>query len=93
MNPHELLEVTIEARKRKLQGASLATLLIILDTPQTVGKIAGEIGISSAAMTGLADKLCAESLVIRSSVPGDRRKWTLKITAKGTAAIEAVLNL
>jgi DNA-binding MarR family transcriptional regulator len=91
MNPTHLAQTLIEARKRDLQGAALVALLLVLDKPMELGKIAKHIGISRAALTGLTDKLYLKGYARRSSVSGDRRKWLLEITEKGTATIEAIL--
>lgn len=93
MTPQQLLEATIEARNRKLHGASLAALLIVLDEPVEVGQIAKRIGVSSATMTGIADKLSRRGYAFRKPVSGDRRKWNLQISPKGDAAVESILNL
>ena len=93
MTPTQLLEATIDARKRKLQGASLAALLIVLDDPVEIGQIAKRIGVSSASMTGISDKLARRGYAFRKTVSGDRRKWNLQISPKGIAAVESILNL
>ena len=88
-----LLEATIAAHKRDLSGVTLATLLIIIDKPVAIGQIADLVGVSSAAMTGTADRLYLMGYARRIRPPGDRRKWLLEITQPGLAAIEAILNL
>jgi DNA-binding MarR family transcriptional regulator len=92
MNPDQLLEASITAHSHGLRGASLAALLIVLDKPEELGKIARRVGISSAAMTGFADSLYLKGYANRRSVEGDRRKWTLEITPKGKTTLAAILN-
>jgi DNA-binding MarR family transcriptional regulator len=61
---------------------------MVLQRPQPLGKIAKELGISAAGVTEIADKLFNNDLARRASVPGDRRKWLLQITKKGTSVLE-----
>jgi DNA-binding MarR family transcriptional regulator len=92
MHPDNLIQATLAAHRRDLRGASLITLLIVLDTDLEIGTIARRIGVSHAAMTGIADRLTAKEYIERVPSNLDRRKLKLKITPKGIATIEAILN-
>jgi DNA-binding MarR family transcriptional regulator len=87
-----ILTATLEAHKRGLKGASLATVLIILSEPATLGIIARRIGVSNASITGTADQLEKQGYVTRGPCKHDRRKIALTLTNKGIAAVESIIN-
>jgi DNA-binding MarR family transcriptional regulator len=92
MHPDNLIQATLAAHRRDLRGASLVTLLIVLDTELEIGTIARRIGITSSALTGIADQLTKKGYIERVPSNLDRRSLKLKITPKGIATIEAILN-
>jgi len=53
--------------------------------------LARSVGITSAAMTGLADKLERLRMVKRKTNPHDRRTYRLTITNKGRATFKQIL--
>ena len=66
----------------KLSGATLA---------RTPAELAEKAGVARATITGLVDTLERDGLVTRKHDSGDRRMMLIHLTAKGQAALEAIL--
>lgn len=60
--------------------------------PLKVSEIAEALGITSAAVTGITDKLVAEDYVSRERAVNDRRVVIIAVTERGEAMIEQVLE-
>ncbi|WP_042167221.1 MarR family winged helix-turn-helix transcriptional regulator [Paenibacillus gorillae] len=57
-----------------------------------VSELADSMGITSGAITGVADKLVAEDYVVRERATDDRRVVYIEITPKGKLMIEELLD-
>jgi MarR family 2-MHQ and catechol resistance regulon transcriptional repressor len=73
--------------------AQLEALLYLEAEPTILSNVAGHIGISSAGMTGLADKLETLSLISRTSYRTDRRKLYLDLTESGVDFVNKLKQL
>lgn len=80
------------ARRHQLGISSLQALAIIQSGPATLSEIAREIGVTTAAVTGLADRLAALSLATRVRSKTNRREIHLKITFHGVATLNSILH-
>ena len=58
----------------------------------TPGEIAAAIGVTSGGMTKALNKLVERELVLRTVSQTDRRSRRVRLTAKGTALVEATLQ-
>jgi len=58
---------------------------------QTPAELAEKAGVARATITGLVDTLERDGLVTRKHDSGDRRMMLIHLTAKGQAALEAML--
>lgn len=65
-------------------------LLRAAEVPLTGRNLAGLIGLSGAAITGVADRLEAAGLVERVRDPDDRRRWELRPVPGAQAKLAAV---
>ncbi|NRD27924.1 MarR family winged helix-turn-helix transcriptional regulator [Frigoribacterium sp. VKM Ac-2836] len=65
---------------------ALVHLSVQGDTPPK--KVGEALGLSSGAMTALADRLEAAGLVSRQQHPSDRRSFVLALTAEGASGVE-----
>jgi DNA-binding MarR family transcriptional regulator len=68
--------------------AAQAAVLMMLSEPQSMAKLAEQMGCDASNITGLVDRLEAKKLVVRSADEGDRRVKRIKCTAEGKAAVE-----
>ena len=57
-----------------------------------MGDIAKFINVTTAAITGIVDRLVRESYVLRVSDPKDRRIVKIKLTAKGTKVVKDMIE-
>ncbi|GGG78340.1 MarR family winged helix-turn-helix transcriptional regulator [Paenibacillus radicis (ex Gao et al. 2016)] len=57
-----------------------------------VSELAESMGLTSGAITGVADKLVAEDYVVRERATDDRRVVYIEITSKGKLMIEELLE-
>ena len=83
---------SIVARRHKLGVSSLQVLSIIQSGPSTLGQIARDLGLTTAAVTGIADRLAALSFATRVRSKANRRQIHLKITFHGIATLDAILH-
>lgn len=72
-----------KAYELKLSVSQILTLLLLEQDDMTTSAISRDIGLSSAAMTGIIDKLEARRLVVRQRNKYDRRVITIELTPKG----------
>jgi DNA-binding MarR family transcriptional regulator len=61
--------------------------------PMAPSRLAGEMGMTRGAITKLADRLIAKSLIVRRARPDDGRAQTLALTAKGKALVPDLATL
>jgi DNA-binding MarR family transcriptional regulator len=61
--------------------------------PTSPSRLADDMGMTRGAITKLADRLLAKSLIARDSSPGDGRSHTLRLTAEGTALVPKLAAL
>lgn len=78
-------------------GLSLSSLRALCAVHASSGSLkmsalASALGISSAAITGMIDRLEKLGLIARREDPRDRRVWWLDMTAAGENAMESVLK-
>lgn len=61
--------------------------------PMPPSQIADTMGMTRGAITKLADRLIAKSLIARDANPGDGRSHTLRLTAQGTHLVPELAAL
>ena len=88
-----LIETEIRSRLRTEFGITLPRfdLMAQLDRhPEglRMGELSKRMMVTSANVTGIANLLEQEGLVLREAVPGDGRAFTLKLTASGRRAFK-----
>ena len=90
-----LLQLARELRREKIAGVSphqVGLLVAIKYAPGvTVGELATDERVSTAAMSKRVSRLERDGLVTRKHDSGDRRMMLIHLTPKGQAALEAVL--
>lgn len=80
------------ARQHKLNLTALQTLCEIdRRGPETLSGLALQLNISTAAMTGVVDRLERLGLAARKESTKDRRIFWLTITPAGQSALETIL--
>jgi len=55
-----------------------------------MGELSRRLMVTGGNVTGLTDQLVAEGLVERNGIPGDRRAYAVRLTAKGKRAFDAM---
>ena len=55
-----------------------------------MGELSRRLMVTGGNVTGLTDQLVAEGLVERRPIPGDRRAYAVRLTAKGKRAFDAM---
>lgn len=81
------------AQKAGLGITSLRTLLAIRGgATHKLTDLANSVEVSSAAMTGTADRLEKAGYAVRVTVTGDRRVVRLGITEKGESILSLITN-
>lgn len=89
MKRQELQILMKTLRKMNIRSSAVAeTLTILSEGDRTMSAVAGELGLTSAGLTTLADRLEARGWVERYRVTGDRRKIYLRLTEAGRALVE-----
>jgi DNA-binding MarR family transcriptional regulator len=85
------------ARKLAAKGVTVAewALLRVLhgSAPTSPSQLADDMGMTRGAITKLADRLLAKSLIARESSPDDRRSHTLRLTVKGANLVPKLAAL
>lgn len=78
-------------------GLSQGRFLILIvmnrqpDQSTSPSVLAGKIGVTRATMTGLIEGLVKDGLIKRYVDKSDRRKYSLRLTVKGTRLLESLL--
>lgn len=91
MTAPDLSRVLTNARKEKL-GLSTLHVLLSLDPSSPMTALAASIGVTTACITGLVDRLTALGFVTRYHGSADRRLVLVEITEAGRKAVERVLQ-
>ena len=73
----------LRAHKHKLNLTQAITILLLEEESMTTSNISRKIGLTSAAMTGIIDKLEERHLVVRQRNRLDRRVITIELAPKG----------
>jgi DNA-binding MarR family transcriptional regulator len=73
----------LNARTHGLSLSQAITILLLKEEPMTTSHINRKIGLTSAAMTGILNKLEARRLVFRQHNQVDRRVITVELTNSG----------
>jgi len=84
----ELIEVGAQvapavARRAALTHHELQALEVVIDQPVGPVEIARELGVTSAAASGIVDRLAARGHVVRQAHGSDRRRTQVVITDSG----------
>ncbi|MDZ7928714.1 MAG: MarR family transcriptional regulator [Rhodococcus sp. (in: high G+C Gram-positive bacteria)] len=91
---HRLRALTVEldllgaefAQRHKLHPTDIRALICLLDadrsgTRATPGWLGTQLGLESASVTALIDRMAKRNLVLRDPDPSDRRRVLLRVTA------------
>jgi DNA-binding MarR family transcriptional regulator len=85
------------AVKVAIQGVTVAEWVVIRSLygkkPTAPSRLAAEIGMTRGAITKLADRLIAKSLIVRRSSAEDARAQTLALTKRGTELVPKLAEL
>jgi DNA-binding MarR family transcriptional regulator len=85
------------AAKLAAQGVTVAEWVVARalygNAPMPPSRLADEIGMTRGAITKLADRLIAKSLIIRKASHDDGRGQTLALTAQGKKLVPALAAL
>ena len=93
MNSTELIPILKSSRSDGICLNSLLILTILADEGyHSMGKLAGELQVTGAAVTGHADILEKRNFIRRVRVSHDRRVIYLQITDLGQGALERILS-
>ncbi len=89
---HWRLAVDRRLKNLGMSQASWAAVAAIArhDTPLSQGELAQQLGVESATLVPLLNRLVAQQLIERVTPPGDRRKRLLVATAEGQALYQKV---
>lgn len=71
------------SRRTGLSSADLSALDLLSRAPMGPAELARHLDVSSAAATGIVDRLVARGHVSRTPIPGDRRRVGVHITESG----------
>jgi len=89
----QLGEMLAIAGQYKLSRSALLSLCVLSEMHSaTLGQLTRELGLTSAAATGIADSLAAMDFVVRSNGFSDRRQVWLDITPRGREALNDILT-
>jgi DNA-binding MarR family transcriptional regulator len=85
------------AVKVAAQGVTVAEWVVMRSLygkdSMTPSRLAADIGMTRGAITKLADRLIAKSLIVRRSRPDDGRSQTLALTKRGTELVPELAEL
>lgn len=97
MNPHIQALYSLPRLLRPYDLTPTAFLLLHRlvqdETRISMAQIATLLGFSTAASTGIVDRLERQRYVVRENVVGDRRKTILGVTRKGINCVEEIEKL
>ena len=82
----------LTARKHKLNLSQAITILLLEEEFMTTNHINRKIGMTSAAMTGIIDKLESMRLVFRQRNKYDRRVINIGLTDRGREVSHDIAN-
>jgi len=90
----DLARVLCRAGIHRLSANALHTLCILhaLAGASTMTALARKLGVSAAAVTGVADTLESSGLISRHLSAADRRLVYVHLTDKGTLTISDIIN-
>jgi DNA-binding MarR family transcriptional regulator len=90
----DLARILCRASVLRLNANSLHALCVLhtLDGAATMTSLSRKLGVSSAAITGIADSLESAGLISRHLSRSDRRLVYVHLTDKGTLALSDILN-
>jgi DNA-binding MarR family transcriptional regulator len=83
-----LFTLTVDDPAMELPGAQMRMCTVLWDGPRTMSALSDELGISSSAITQIADRLERADMVERLPEADDRRCKKLALTAKGVEAMQ-----
>ncbi|WP_307818023.1 MarR family winged helix-turn-helix transcriptional regulator [Janibacter endophyticus] len=75
------------ARRAGLSYNEIAVLDLLSDHPRGPGEIARSLAVTSAAASGIIDRLVARGYAVRGPHPQDRRRTVVEISESGRAEI------
>ena len=75
---HAVLLHTVVAEALGLHVTDLRALWLLGEAPRTAGELAGELHLTSPAVTALVDRLEQHGFVVRQRTSRDRRKVTIR---------------
>lgn len=82
-----LMEADLRENLRREYGSTLPRFDVLAALHRYDGikmnQLSGVLKVSNGNVTGIVDRLVEDELVIRESVPDDRRAWHVKLTRKG----------
>ena len=82
-----------EAYKVKLTLSQIAILDILSRNKESnMSDMARSMNVTTAAMTGIVDRLVRDGYVARKNDPDDRRVIKIRLTSKGSAAVKSALE-
>lgn len=73
----------VTSRRTGLSPADLSAMSILVRQVIGPADLARQLDVSTAAATGIVDRLAARGLVERQAIPGDRRRTALHVTDEG----------
>ncbi|QIN80093.1 MarR family transcriptional regulator [Rubrobacter marinus] len=88
-----LVEGRVRARLRDEYGVTLPRfdmMAALHDAPDglSMGEVSRRLMVSNGNVTGIAERLEREGLIVRRPMPGDRRSQIVRLTEAGRAAFE-----
>jgi len=90
----DVMEETYQVlEKANQQGLTLRHFMVLMqldEVDHALGSLAKKLGLSSAAMTGMGDRMERLGLVVRRHSPSDRRKIMMRITKLGRMVLGLV---
>jgi len=87
MLPTEWLQLDLTMPQLKV------VLLLFLNGPSRMSEIASALGVSLATATGVVDRLVEREIVVRESLPDDRRVVLCRLSDKGEKMIGGLWHL
>ena len=94
---HQLRALTVDldllgaefAQRHALHPTDIRALICLLDAdrasiPATPGWLGAKLGLESASVTALIDRMSKRGLVLREPDPSDRRRVLLRVTARAS---------
>lgn len=98
MKATKTIEANVGSRLRRVHNQSLARFDVLSQLGRfgnewaTVGEVAARVMASSGNITALLDRMAAEDLIVRRASPDDRRSHQVRMTDKGRALFEDMID-